>query len=193
MSKLNPDINKHWCKYCRIHGKFRIKKTTHTSDSGSTTNTHYMCTKCGEEMFIPKDSYQIGNNNFIIKIILFISSIALFMAGLFKGIDYLFNDGLVLIVFIIFAVIVGFALQSYYSRFYNEWEKWAKGQKSEVNNVCEIFKKELSDFKDQEDKRSKIQTKSLVKGFGCVILFIIGFFLFALILLALVLSTVDNY
>ena len=144
-------------------------------------------------MFIPKDSYQIGNNNFIFKIILFISSIALFMAGLFKGIDYLLNDGIVLAIFIVIAVIVGFALQSYYSRFYHEWEKWAKEQKSEVNNVCEIFKKELSDFKVQEDKRSKLQTKSLVKGFGCVIVFIICFFLFALILLALVLSTVDNY
>ena len=193
MSMDKPDINKHWCKYCRIHSKFRIKKTTHSSDSGSTTNTHYMCTKCGEEMFIPKDSYQIGNSNFIVKIILFICCIALFMGVLFMGVDSLFNDGISLIIFIPFALIVGFALQSYYSRFYHEWEKWAKGQKSEVNNVCENFKKELSDFKDQEDKRSKIQTKSLIKGFGCVILFIIAFFLFALILLALVLSTVDNY
>ena len=56
MSMDNPDISKHWCKYCRIHGKYQIKKITHTSDSGSTTSANFMCTKCGKQMFIPEDS-----------------------------------------------------------------------------------------------------------------------------------------
>lgn len=188
-----PDINKHWCKYCRIHGEYRIKKTTYSSDSGTNTNIHYMCTKCEKEMFIPQDIYQISHGKLITKIILFLGAVALSMGLIFRGLTSFFVYGWILIGVIATGLLVGYTLELYYRRFYYEWEKWAKERKLETNNNCVNFKKELSDFKAQEDKRSEIQTKSLMKGFGCVILFMIGFFLFGLVLLALVLGTVDNY
>ena len=115
------------------------------------------------------------------------------MGLLFNGVTCFFEDGWILIGVIAAGLLVGYTLELYYRRFYNEWEKQAKERKLETSNNYVDFKKELSDFKAQEDKVSEIQTKSLMKGYGCVILIMIGFILFSLVLLALVLGRVDNY
>ena len=193
MSKVNPDINKPWCKYCRIHGRYRIKETTYSNESGTTTNIHYMCTKCEKEMFIPQGIFEIGHGALIRKIILFIGAIGLSMGLLFNGVTSLFEGGWIFIGVIAAGLLVGYTLEIYYRRFFNEWEKWAKERNLETSNNEVDLNKKLSDFKAQEAKVSEKRTKSLMKGYGCIIIFIIGFILFSLVLLVLVLGTVDNY
>ena len=94
---------------------------------------------------------------------------------IFLGMKSFFEDGWIFIVFIATGLLVVYTIELYYRRFYNEWEKWAKERKSETNSNSVNLKKELSDFKAQEDQASEIITKSLMQRFGYVILFIIGF------------------
>ena len=121
MKRGKPLVNKHvpWCSKCLKYTKFRIKKFTSSSDSGSNTSTHMMCKKCNCEMYTPEYSESIAKNGGplgCVSFFIFIGFIGVIIQGEKYGI---------LVMTTVAAVALGvcFWLKYYHKKRYDSWLK----------------------------------------------------------------------